>query len=160
MGFAAHLRYHWMENVVYRAIEYIPLAMIGFGIREFFLVHIVALSIGHFNHSNIRLRLGPLKYIFNNPQMHSWHHARYWPDRYPYGVNFGISLSFWDFVFGTAYVTGDAGKIELGISDEKHCPKSFWKQCLYGFSSKRQLPGNVVNEDAKNETVRVSRSRV
>ncbi|MGB4959728.1 MAG: sterol desaturase family protein, partial [Saprospiraceae bacterium] len=25
MGFAAHLRYHWMETIVYRSIEYIPL---------------------------------------------------------------------------------------------------------------------------------------
>ena len=36
MGFAAHLRYHWMENVVYRSIEYIPLALIGIGLRDFF----------------------------------------------------------------------------------------------------------------------------
>ncbi|HTF31488.1 MAG TPA: sterol desaturase family protein, partial [Flavitalea sp.] len=93
MGFAAHLRFHWMENIVYRTIEYIPLAMIGFGLQEFFLVHIVALSIGHFNHSNIRFRLGPFKYIFNYPQMHTWHHAKHSPERYPYGVNFGISLS-------------------------------------------------------------------
>src|SRR5688500_10060438 len=54
IGFAAHLRFHWMENIVYRTIEYIPLGMIGFGMQEFFVVHIVALSIGHFNHSNIR----------------------------------------------------------------------------------------------------------
>ena len=38
MGFAAHLRYHWMETIVYRTIEYIPLAMIGFGIDDFFFV--------------------------------------------------------------------------------------------------------------------------
>ena len=29
MGFAAHLRYHWMENIVYRSIEYLPLALLG-----------------------------------------------------------------------------------------------------------------------------------
>jgi len=53
MGFAAHLRFHWMENVVYRVLEYIPLAMIGFGIDDFFVVHIFTLAVGHFNHSNI-----------------------------------------------------------------------------------------------------------
>jgi sterol desaturase/sphingolipid hydroxylase (fatty acid hydroxylase superfamily) len=137
MGFAAHLRYHWMENIVYRTIEYIPLGMIGFGIQEFFLVHIVALSIGHFNHSNINIRLGPLKYLFNNPQMHTWHHARHWPERYRYGVNFGISLSIWDFLFGTAFLTSGSEKVELGIDDEKNFPKSFWRQSLYGFNSKR-----------------------
>ena len=40
MGFAAHLRYHWMETIVYRTIEYIPLAMIGIGLNDFFIIHI------------------------------------------------------------------------------------------------------------------------
>ena len=45
MGFAAHLRYHWMENIVYRTIEYIPLALIGIGLRDFF--HYSYLHLGH-----------------------------------------------------------------------------------------------------------------
>ena len=53
MGFAAHLRYHWMENVVYRSIEYLPLALLGIGLYDFFIIHIFALAWGHFNHANI-----------------------------------------------------------------------------------------------------------
>ena len=40
MGFAAHLRYHWMENIVYRTLEYIPLALLGIGLYDFFIIHI------------------------------------------------------------------------------------------------------------------------
>lgn len=76
MGFAAHLRFHWMETIIYKSVQYIPLAMIGFGIDDFFLVHIFAIAIGHLNHSNINVTYGPLKYIFNNPAMHIWHHAK------------------------------------------------------------------------------------
>ena len=79
MGFAAHLRFHWMENIVYRTLEYIPLAMIGFGISDFFIVHMFTLAIGHFNHSNFTFNLCPLKYILNNPEMHCCHHAYYLP---------------------------------------------------------------------------------
>ena len=43
MGFAAHLRYHWMENVVYRSIEYLPLALLGIGLHDFFIMHIFTL---------------------------------------------------------------------------------------------------------------------
>lgn len=139
MGFAAHLRFHWMENVVYRTLEYIPLGMIGFGIQDFFLVHIVALSIGHFNHSNIYVPLGPLKYMFNNPQMHTWHHALDWPDHYPYGVNFGISLSIWDFLFRTAHLTKDPKGIDLGFKGEERFPKSFFDQLVYGFRRSGKL---------------------
>ena len=138
MGFAAHLRYHWMENIVYRMLEYIPLGMIGFGIQDFFFVHIMALSVGHFNHSNINVPLGPFKYIFNNPQMHTWHHARDWPDKYPYGVNFGISLSLWDFLFRTAYLTNDPKQIDLGIKGDEYFPKSFLEQSIYGFKRNRK----------------------
>lgn len=133
MGFAAHLRYHWMENVVYRSIEYLPLAMIGFGIDDFFIVHIFTLSIGHFNHSNWRLPLGPLKYVFNNPEMHIWHHAYDLPENRHYGVNFGLSLSCWDYIFGTNYIPFDGRDIRLGFPGVENFPHSFINQNLFGF---------------------------
>ena len=55
MGFAAQLRYHWMENVVYRTLEYLPLALLGYGLYDFFVIHIFALAWGHFNHANISI---------------------------------------------------------------------------------------------------------
>ena len=136
MGFAAHLRFHWMESLIYRTLEYIPLALIGFGIQEFFIVHAFTIVIGHFNHSNINLPLGPLKYIFNNPQMHIWHHAKKLPPQHYYGMNFGLSLSIWDYLFKTAYIPGDGRDIELGFHGIKKFPKTFWSQISYGFSRK------------------------
>lgn len=53
MGFAAHLRYHWMETIVYRSLEYLPLALLGIGLYDFFVIHIFTLAWGHYNHSNI-----------------------------------------------------------------------------------------------------------
>ena len=53
MGFAAHLRFHWMENIVYRTLEYLPLALLGIGLYDFFIIHLFTLSWGHFNHANI-----------------------------------------------------------------------------------------------------------
>lgn len=129
MGFAAHLRYHWMETFVYRALEYVPLAMIGFGLQDFFIVHIISLSIGHFNHANFTIPLGPLKYIFNNSKMHIWHHAKKLPK--PYGVNFGISLSLWDYLFNTDYIPYNGRDIELGFDNDEVFPKTFIGQEIY-----------------------------
>ncbi len=129
MGFAAHLRYHWMETVIYRFFEYIPLAMIGFGIQDFILVHIFTLGWGHFNHANIRVPLGYLRYIFNSPQMHIWHHAEHVPNRY--GVNFGLTLSIWDYLFGTAYEPHDGRDEKLGFKGLQKFPKAFLTQELY-----------------------------
>ncbi len=131
MGFAAHLRYHWMENIIYKSIEYIPLAMIGFGLDDFFIVHIISTAIGHLNHSNVYLPLGPLKYIFNNPQMHLWHHAKEIPS--PYGVNFGISLSIWDYIFRTNYQPYNDPKLKLGFAGDEEYQHGFIQQSTKPF---------------------------
>lgn len=132
MGFAAHLRFHWMETIIYKTIQYIPLAMIGFGIDDFFLVHIFAIAIGHLNHSNIYITYGPFRYLINNPAMHIWHHAKHLPDG-SHGVNFGISLSVWDYLFKTAYIPKDGRDIELGFEQDEKFPTKFTNQILYPF---------------------------
>ena len=132
MGFAAHLRYHWMETLIYRTILYIPLAMIGgFQVDDVIIVHLIALTIGHLNHANIKLNYGPLKYIFNNPEMHIWHHAKALPGDRSYGVNFGISLSVWDYIFKTSFVPKSGRDVELGFEGDEEFPKDFLHQEMY-----------------------------
>lgn len=135
MGFAAHLRYHFMETLVYRTFEYIPLAMIGFGIQDFILVHLFAIVIGHLNHANFYLPLGPLQYIFNSPQMHIWHHSKELP-KGSYGINYGITLSVWDYLFGTVWMPRDGRDIKLGFEEVDEYPHSFFGQVAKPFSQK------------------------
>ena len=132
MGFAAHLRYHWMEPVVYKTLLYVPIALIGgFSIQDVFIVHFVAITIGHLNHANIGWDYGPLKYILNNPKMHIWHHSKEMPRKY--GANFGISLSVWDYLFGSNYIPKDGKDIALGFEDVQNFPSTFINQELYPF---------------------------
>lgn len=195
MGFAAHLRYHWMETVFYRTIQYMPLAMIGFGIDDFFLVHIFTLAVGHFNHSNITVSpalkglvfgallglfisefmldnslvenilymtggtvvgaflLGPIMpYLFNSPEMHIWHHAHDMPDSHPNGINFGITLAIWDYIFGTAHVPKDGRDIKLGFPGLAQYPKTFWKQVTYGFSKPPEDTAEAREEDTEEQS--------
>ena len=181
MGFAAHLRYHWMETIVYRSLEYIPLALMGIGLYDFFIIHIFSLAIGHYNHSNFHINgkvtgavvglligiamvtgisdirlfvdaglliksggiiisvifgyliLGPfMKKIFNSPEMHIWHHAYELPKGRMYGINFGISLAIWDYIFGTADIPHDGRDIRLGFPEIEKFPQTFGKQFVYG----------------------------
>ncbi len=132
MGFAAHFRFHWMETIIYKTLQYIPLSLIGCNIEQFFIIHIIALIIGHLNHSNINISYGYLKYIINNPKMHIWHHAKNIGDN-KYGVNFGISLSVWDYLFGTFYLPNNGRDTELGFEEVEKFPSIFFKQSLYPF---------------------------
>ncbi len=134
MGFAAHLRFHWMETIIYKSIQYIPLSMIGFGIDDFFIIHILAVCIGHINHANLGWDYGPLKYLINNPKMHIWHHVKQLPDQYPKGINYGLSLSIWDYLFKTAYIPNDGRDIELGFPGDEQFPEGLPAQLTYPFS--------------------------
>lgn len=181
MGFAAQLRYHWVENIVYRTIEYIPLALLGIGLYDFFIIHIFALAWGHYNHANISvdtrltggivgallgiilgnnllgihlvdqptlwtasayifggilfgvIALSPMmKMIFNSPEMHIWHHSYHLPEDRRYGVNFGLTLAIWDYIFGTAYIPKDGKDIKLGFPGVEEFPEGFVGQVTHG----------------------------
>ena len=132
MGFAAHLRYHWMEPVVYKSMKYIPLAIMGgFTAQNIAIVHFFNITIGHLNHANINVDYGIFKYIFNNPKMHIWHHVKHLPEDRRNGVNFGITLSLWDYIFKTNYIPKDGRDIEIGFDGDEHFPKDFIHQELY-----------------------------
>ena len=136
MGFAAHLRYHWMETIIYKSVQYIPLSMIGFGLDDFFILHLVTILIGHLNHANVKITYGPLKYVLNNPVMHLWHHAKNIPAG-SNGVNYGISLSLWDYLFGTAYIPNQNPNERLGFEDQETFPKTFLQQLTHPWNPKK-----------------------
>ena len=134
MGFAAHLRYHWMENVFYTPMKYIMVMLIGgFAPEQAFIVYYFAIAIGHINHANIGISYGPLKYVLNNPKMHIWHHAYELPTNHSHGMNFGISLSIWDYIFRTNYIPHSGRDIKLGFEKIEEFPKTFFRQLYAGF---------------------------
>jgi sterol desaturase/sphingolipid hydroxylase (fatty acid hydroxylase superfamily) len=174
-----------METIVYRTIEYIPLALLGIGLYDFFIIHIFTLAVGHYNHSNISISgkttggilgllvgiaiatsgfdinllenpslrqqllvvagsigvgvfiFGPfMKTIFNSPEMHIWHHSYDLPEDRKYGVNFGLTLAIWDYLFKTAHIPKDGKDIRLGFPGISKFPNRFWTQVTHGFSKK------------------------
>ena len=64
---------------------------------------------GHFSHSGGDMRGGWLNYFFNTPEVHRWHHSVAFPDeeKFKYGCNYGVGVSFWDVIFGTFYLPRD-----------------------------------------------------
>lgn len=137
MGFAAHLRFHWMEPVLYKTLLYVPIAIIGgFDAQDVAIVHFFSIVVGHLNHANLGWDYGFLKYIFNNPKMHIWHHSRVLPEHSRYGVNYGITLSLWDYLFKTDYIPYNGKDIELGFEGDENFPKDFINQEFYPLNKK------------------------
>ena len=135
MGFAAHLRYHWMENIFYKPLKtFAVMILIGAEPEHAFFMHFFSILIGHLNHANVRITWGPLKYVFNNSVMHLYHHAKELPADRTNGVNFGISLSIWDYIFKKNYIPQDQdGSYVLGFEGIENYPKGFFRQLVSGF---------------------------
>jgi sterol desaturase/sphingolipid hydroxylase (fatty acid hydroxylase superfamily) len=136
MDWIGNFRFHWLEIVVYQGLTYVPLVILGVDPTVLLLVAIAMTIIGHLNHSNLDLSYGPLRYIFNSPRMHIWHHAAEPPPDRPWGVNFGVCLSVWDWIFGTAHwPSREAAPTqqppELGFKDMERFPKSLTRRFFY-----------------------------
>jgi sterol desaturase/sphingolipid hydroxylase (fatty acid hydroxylase superfamily) len=136
LDWIGNFRFHWMEVVIYKSLIYFPLVVLGVDGRVILWIAIVTTLIGDLNHSNLNISWGPLRYVFNSPRMHVWHHMYALPDDRRTGVNFGISLSIWDWLFGTAFwptAEQSPGQqpAKLGFPDMDAYPRGFIRRFLY-----------------------------
>lgn len=140
LDWIGNMRYHWIEVVIYNSMLYIPLTFLGFQSSLFFYVGIIEIVIGHFNHSNIDINLKWLGYFLNSPRFHIWHHA---DEPEAVNKNFGIVLSVWDWLFGTAYMPAHRVPRDLGFEGIDKYPSHFLSQQLFPISQLfRSAPTN------------------
>jgi sterol desaturase/sphingolipid hydroxylase (fatty acid hydroxylase superfamily) len=136
MDFWGSMRFHFGEVLVYKGLLYAPLLMLGFAGPVLLWLAVISTAIGHLNHANLRLRLGPVGYVLNGPEMHVWHHAH--PSVGPLNVNFAINLALWDWLFGTAYLPTTPGPpARLGFADIERFPADPLRQELWPLSRSR-----------------------
>ena len=66
--------------------------------------------------------------------MHIWHHAEHLPKGLS-GVNYGISLSLWDYLFKTNYMPHNGRDEKLGFEKVEQYPSTFFSQMIEPFKS-------------------------
>jgi sterol desaturase/sphingolipid hydroxylase (fatty acid hydroxylase superfamily) len=135
MDWIGSMRFHWGEGIVYKSLTYPLLAFFGFHGDVLFALAVVNTAVGHFNHANLAVSIGPLKYLLNSPEMHVWHHAH--PSCAP-PRNFGITLSLWDWLFGTA-ILPDHPPERLGFEDIDSFPTTVPGQMLHPLPVERAI---------------------
>lgn len=124
-------RFHVGEQMFWPFFNYVPMALIGFPTGEVFIAGLIMSLLSSFSHANIKLPLGPLKYIINNPQLHVWHHAKSVDSRR--NVNYGDSLCMWDWLFGTAYLPPERPGLKLGFEGVDEFPTTLLGQLVHPF---------------------------
>ncbi|MFK7937152.1 MAG: sterol desaturase family protein, partial [Saprospiraceae bacterium] len=78
-----------------------------------------------------------MKWLFNSPEMHIWHHSYELPEDRRTGVNFGLTLAIWDYLFNTAYIPHNGQNIRLGFPGIESFPDKFTTQITHGFDKNK-----------------------
>lgn len=123
------VRFHPLEKILDRMIYLLPLAVLGPSEEVLLGLAAVDATVATLAHSNLKLRIGPLIYLFVGPEMHSWHHAA---DARHQRTNFGNNLSIFDWLFGTASLP-EGRPATFGTGDPAYPYKSWWGQLTYAF---------------------------
>lgn len=136
-------RNHLLDDVIHDAIFVFVGLVLGMAPAQFVAVVAVMQLMENLAHANLRLSFGPLERVFVSPRFHRLHHAVE-PPQVPQapaggpvvlGCNYGVLLSVWDGMFGTANF--DACDHPTGLRDQR--PEHGGRDYGTGFWAQQRL---------------------
>ena len=132
MDWLAGSRQHILELIITRTLVLAPIFVLGFS-KEVIDTYIVIVGFqAVFNHANVSVRLGPLRYIIVTPNFHHWHHSQ---DDEAIDKNYAAHFAFLDHLFGTAVQSDRKWPDRYGVLGD-YVPNGFFKQLKFPFTWK------------------------
>lgn len=126
MDWLASVRVHPVDQLITTISGICVQVALGFSPETLLTTATIYLWQSHAVHSNVRIPLGPLAWIFVGPRFHHWHHST---DVAARDRNFAGQLAFIDWIFGTAYYPADRFSEQYGIDDP--VPDSYVETLFY-----------------------------
>ena len=134
MDWMAGSRQHILEVIITRTLVLAPIFVLGFS-KEVIDAYIVVVGFqAVFNHANVSVRLGPLRYVIVTPNFHHWHHSQ---DDEAIDKNYAAHFAFIDHFFGTAVQSDRAWPAHYGVVGD-YVPDGFWKQLAFPFVGRQK----------------------
>ncbi len=133
MDWLAGSRQHMFELIVTRVGVLGILYVLGFDktVMDWYIVIVGFQAV--FNHANVHLPWGPLKYIIVTPDFHHWHHSS---DDVAIDKNYAAHYAFLDRLFGTA-IKGQTGFPEKYGVQGDYMPDGYMKQFTFPFRKQK-----------------------
>ncbi len=132
MDWMAGSRQHILETLITRTLVLGPIFLLGFS-KEVIDAYIIVVGFqAVFNHANVSVRLGPLRYLIVTPNFHHWHHSQ---DAEALDRNYAAHYAFLDHLFGTAVNSPKVWPERYGVLGD-YVPKGFLRQLAFPFTWK------------------------
>ena len=132
MDWLAGSRQHMLELIFTRVCVLAPLYILGFSEAAMNGYILIVGFQAVFNHANVHLPWGPLRYVLVTPDFHHWHHAS---DDEAIDKNYAAHFAFIDYLFGTAVKSEEKWPKQYGVVGD-YVPNGFWKQVKFPFTWK------------------------
>lgn len=123
------VRQHPLDLALTHAWTAIPLFVLGFSPSVWGSVFLIGTLQAFFVHANLRLRIGPLRWIVTSPEFHRWHHV---DDPIVRDSNYAFAFPVVDKLFGTLHLPGNQRPERFGIGDPP--PDSYLRQLALPFT--------------------------
>jgi sterol desaturase/sphingolipid hydroxylase (fatty acid hydroxylase superfamily) len=128
MDWLSGSRLHFIEPLVTRALVLVPIVLLGFP-QDTIFAYLIFISVQSvLIHSNIKMRVGWLRYVIVTPQFHHWHHAS---DAEAIDKNYAAHTPLFDMLFGTSHLPKDRWPVKYGTV--KPIPGGMLGQFLHPF---------------------------
>jgi sterol desaturase/sphingolipid hydroxylase (fatty acid hydroxylase superfamily) len=121
-------RRHPVDLVGSRLAVGLPLLALGFTVPTIAAHYAVKRAQGLFVHANIKVSLGPLRWLIASPEFHHWHHV---DDPALYHNNFAGQLPLVDWVFGTLHMPKGQWPERYGVDGDM--PETYLAQLAVPF---------------------------
>lgn len=131
MDWLAAPRLHPVDAVFVRSVAVLPLLALGFTPGAFGAYLLVTPALALLVHANVRLCLGPLRWVIGSPHWHHWHHATAPEARQ---CNFAAEFPWIDRCFGTAHFPRHWPEAYGLGADEPGVPAGWWEQLRHPFT--------------------------
>jgi sterol desaturase/sphingolipid hydroxylase (fatty acid hydroxylase superfamily) len=133
MDWMAGSRQHVLELIVTRVGVLGMIYVLGFS-KEVIDAYIIIVGFqAVFNHANVSLPWGPLKYVLVTPDFHHWHHSS---DQEALDRNYSAHFAFLDYLFGTAVKSDRRFPDQYGVLGD-YMPEGFIKQQAHPFTRQK-----------------------
>ena len=134
MDWLAGSRQHMLELIATRVAVLAPLYILGFSeaVMNGYILIVGFQAV--FNHANVHLPWGPLKYLVVTPDFHHWHHAS---DDEAIDKNYAAHYAFLDYLFGTAVKSKNKFPERYGVVGD-YMPDGFVKQQMFPFRAEKK----------------------
>jgi sterol desaturase/sphingolipid hydroxylase (fatty acid hydroxylase superfamily) len=133
LDWLAAYRVHPLDQILTKSAAVLPVILLGFSDGAVMIYVLLYKWQSLAIHSNSRISLGPLKWIFASPQFHHWHHAN---ESEAFDKNFAGQLAFLDWIGRSLYMPA---RMPAKYGTDEPMPQRFDLQMIHPFRRRKGL---------------------